>query len=133
MYLAWTRNEQSVGREAWAQEAPLLGVSALGLAGFVQQLMPDEQGRSQGTASIARRRLDPEIVKVAFAEQTTIGHAVKCHAAGQDEVLQARLRPHVATDPEHGLLGHGLDAGSHIHVPLLQGRLGRTRRPPKRR
>ena len=94
---------------------------ALGLAWVIQQLMPDEQGRPEGTAGITRRRLDPEIVKVAFAEQTAIGHAVKCHAAGQDEVIQSRSRPHMSTDPEHGLLGYGLDAGGHVHVPLLQG------------
>ena len=76
-----------VGREARAEEAPLLGVVAVGPAGVVQELMPDEQGRAQRAAGIAGRRLDPEVVEVALAEQPAVGHAVERHAAGQDQVL----------------------------------------------
>ena len=80
-----------VGREARAEEAPLLGIAAVGPSGVVQELMPDEQGRPQRTAGIAGRRLDPDVVEVALAEQPAVGHAVERHPAGQDQVLHPGL------------------------------------------
>ena len=100
-----------------------------GLAGVVQELVPDEQGRPERPAGVAGGRLDPEVVEVALAEQPAVGHAVQRHAAGQDQVLHPGPRVHVAADPEHDLLGHGLDAGGQVHVPLLERRLRRARRP----
>ena len=85
-------------------------------------------GPPQGAAGIAGGRLDPDVLERPFAEQSAVGDAVQGHAAGQDQVLQARPGMHVAADPQHGLLGHRLNAGRQIHVPLLQRRLG----PPRR-
>ena len=43
-------------------------------------------------------------------------------------MLHPGLPAHVAANPQDRLLGHGLDAGGQVHVPLLQGRLRRARR-----
>ena len=40
----------------------------VGVAGLLQELVPDEQGRAQGAAGVAGRRLDPEIVERALAQ-----------------------------------------------------------------
>ena len=90
--------------------------------------MPDEQGRPQRAAGIARRRLNPDVVEWPLAEQPAVGHAVERHAACQDQVLHAGLAVDVPADPQHDLLGHRLDAGRQVHVPLLQRRLGSARR-----
>ena len=91
--------------------------------------MPDEQGRAQCPAGIAGRRLDPDVVECPLAEQPAIGHAVERDAAGHDEMLHAGSCANVAADPKHDLLGHVLDAGRQIHVPLLEGGLRITGRP----
>ena len=85
--------------------------------------MPDEQGRAERPAGVAGRRLDPDVVERPLAQQPAVGHAVERDAAGQDEVLHAGSRVNVAADPQHDLLGHRLDAGGQVHVPLLEGRL----------
>ena len=54
-------------------------------AGFIQQLIPNEQGRSQGPTGVTSGRLDPEVVEWAFSKQTAVGDAIERHAAGQDE------------------------------------------------
>ena len=99
-----------------------------GWRGLSRSWCQTNRAAPERAAGIAGRRLDPEVVEVAFAEQPAVGHAVQRHAAGQDQVLQPGPGLHVAADPEHDFLGHGLDAGGQVHVPLLQGRLGRARR-----
>ena len=48
--------------------------------------VPGAQGRAQRAAGVAGGRLDPDVVKGAFAQQLAVGHAVQGHAAGQAEV-----------------------------------------------
>ena len=63
----------------------------MAMARLVQQLVPDEQGRAQRAAGVARRRLNPEVLERPLAQQPAVGDAVERHAAGQDQVLQAGL------------------------------------------
>src|SRR5262245_9142848 len=52
-----------------AEEAPLLGVLPIPLARFVQQLMPDKTSRAKRATSVAGRRLNPDVLKRALAQQ----------------------------------------------------------------
>ena len=114
-----------IGAVPRAQEAALLSVSARRWPGLFKKLVPDEQGRTQSPAGITGRRLNPEVVKVAFAEQPAVGDAVQRHSTGQHQVLHTGSLADMPADPEHDVLGHRLDAGGQVHVPLLEGRLGR--------
>ena len=90
--------------------------------------MPDEQGRAQRPAGIARGRLDPYLVERPFAQQTTVGHAVQGHAARHHQALLPRLGADVPAHSHYRLFGHGLNAGRQVAVSLLDPRFGRTRR-----
>ena len=113
------------------EEAASLGVTRRLGTRFFQELMPDEQGRAQCPARITGRRLDPDVVECPVAQQTAIGHAIEPDAACHDEVLHAGLRANVAADAKEDLLGHILDAGRQVHVPLLEGGLRITGPPPE--
>ena len=82
--------------------------------------MPDEQGRTQRSAGITGRRLDPDVVECSVAQQATIGHTIEPDATRDDQVPHAGLCSNVAADAKDDLLGHILDAGRQVHVPLLE-------------
>src|SRR5262249_12998814 len=101
-------------------ETASLSIFATRLPGFLQQLMPDEQGGAQGPSGVSRRRLNPNTIEGPFAEETAISHAIECHAARQYEALQSGFSVQVPADAQYHLLGHCLDAGRQVHVPLLE-------------
>ena len=45
--------------------------------------------RAERAAGIAGRRLDPDVVERALAQQLAVGHAVQRDAAGQAEIARA--------------------------------------------
>ena len=110
-----------IGGVARPEEAPLLGILHHPGARFLQELMPDEQGRPQRPACIAGRRLDPDIVKCPLAQEPAIGHTVEPDSARHDQMPHPGSCSDVAADPEDDLFGHILDAGGQVHVPLLEG------------
>src|SRR5688500_8938878 len=86
--------------------------------------MPDKQCRAQGAAGIARRGLNPNVVKRTLAQDTSVGHTIERHASGQTEVLHSGLRMDIPRGSQHDLLGHLLDRGREIHITLRQPRIG---------
>ena len=111
------------------EQAALLAIEAIGLAGVVHKLMPNEQCRPQRAAGIARRRLNPDILERPFPQQPPVANAVERHAASQHEILHLRLSLHLPRHPQHDLLGHRLDARRQIHVPLFELGFRPARRP----
>ena len=49
--------------------------------------MPHKNGGAQRASGIAGSRLNPDILKRPFAQQTAIGNAIEGDPAGEDEVL----------------------------------------------
>jgi hypothetical protein len=54
--------------------------------------VPDELRDAKRTASVARRRLDPEALERSLPQEAAIADAVERHAPGQAQVLEPRLR-----------------------------------------
>ena len=102
------------------QEAALLCILAVGRPWLVQQLVPDEQGSPQSAAGIAGGGLNPDVLERPFTQQPAVGDAVERHATRHHEVLHPGLAVQLAPYAQHDLLGHFLDAGRQVHVPLLQ-------------
>ena len=117
------------GRIAGPQKASPLAVARIRLARFLQQLMPHEPGRSERSARVAGRGLDPNIVERPFAQQPPIGHAIQGNAAGQHQISLHRFFMQIAAEPQHHVFRHHLDACRQIHVPLQQVGFRRSRRP----
>src|SRR5262245_26716555 len=101
-----------------AEEAAFLGIMAVGPARFVEQLMPDEASRAEGSARIAGRRLNPDVLEQALAKQAAIGDAVESDTARQHEVLHFGLAMNLSRHAEHDFFGDLLDAGRDVHVAL---------------
>ena len=113
------------------QEAAHLCILAVGRPRLVQQLVPDEQGSPQGAAGIASGRLNPDVLERSFTQQPAVGDAVQRHAARHHEVLHPSLAVQLAPYAQHDLLGHFLDTGRQVHVPLLQPGVWLARRSPE--
>ena len=116
-------------RELGTQVGPLhLVVDAVGLAGFVETVVPVGQGGPQGPTGVTRRGLDPHPVEDSLPENLPVGHAVEGDAPGQTQVPLPRDLPGVAGDLEHDLLGHVLDGAGDVHLAPGDGAFGITGR-----
>jgi hypothetical protein len=83
---------------------------------------------AESAARVARRRLDPDPVEGALAQQPPVGHAVERHAPGQAQIRLPRDFVDVASRAQHYLLGDALDRGGDVHVMPRDLRLGFARR-----
>src|SRR3954463_15889115 len=106
----------------------LLRIRWLGRSRFVQQLMPHEHRRAKRAAGVSSCGLNPDVLEGTLAEELAVGHAIQRHAAGEHEIAFASLLVNMASHAEHALFGDALDAGGEVHVPLIERRLGLTRR-----
>ena len=80
------------------------------------------QGRAQGTASVARSRLDPDPLERALAQQPPVGDAVERHSARQAQVRHVVFRVQPAREAQDDLFGDRLDRSRDVHFAL--GQLG---------
>ena len=86
------------------------------LRSLAEELVPDRERRADRAAGIARRRLHPDVLEGAVAQDLAVGHAVERDAAGETEIVEAVLARERARQPQHDLLGHLLDRGRDVHV-----------------
>ncbi len=109
-------------QEGRAEIGPFHGVAPVrrGDARLAEILVPDRQRRAERTARITRRRLDPDLLEDSLARDLAVGHTVQRHAACQAKLALARLCGERAREPEHDLVGDGLDRGGEIHMPPCQ-------------
>ena len=89
--------------------------------------MPDQQGRAERAARIARRGLHPDFVERPFAQNPTVADAVERDTAREAEIAQTSELMCVAGHSQHDLLGHSLERARKVHVPLRQFRFGPAR------
>src|SRR5437899_10285864 len=109
-------------RVARAKPTAFLRVATGGSAWIIKQLMPDESRSPQSTSGIAGCRLDPDILEGPFAKETTIGNAIESDTTGKHQIFLRGLAVQFSGHPQHDLFGYFLDAGSQIHVALLEHR-----------
>ena len=86
------------------------------------------QGGAQRPTGIPRRRLYPDVVEVAVAQDFAVGDAVQRHAAGEAEVGNAGFGGQGAGQTQHRLVEHHLDRGRQVHVALADPGLRVPRR-----
>ena len=109
-------------------------MSVLGRNGFgfiFLSGMPDRQSRAQGASRIARRGLNPESLKNAFAQQSAIGHAIERQATRHAQVLFDRSFPRVPRQAQDDFFRYHLNRSRHVHVTLRDRFLRASRRSPK--
>jgi hypothetical protein len=92
--------------------------------------MPRRERRADRTACIAGSRLHPDVLEGAVLQHLAIGNAIERDASRETECAQSMLARQRASQPQHHLLGHGLDRGGDVHVELCQQVLARI---PSRR
>jgi hypothetical protein len=82
--------------------------------------VPHGTCRTDGSAGIAGRRLNPQVVEQPAGEQLAVGDAVERHAAGHHEVAAAGGVARRARQAQDDLLGHQLDGERQVHVRLRE-------------
>ncbi len=55
-------------------------------------MMIGGERRAQRAAGVARRRLNPDVVEAAVAQDLAVGDAIERDAAGEAEILASRFR-----------------------------------------
>src|SRR6185503_6640575 len=78
------------------------------------------KGRTQRSAGIAGRGLEPEIIEDAFRVELAIGDAIECDAAREAQISRACFSAYAARDLEDDLFRHALYRGGDVHVELRQ-------------
>ncbi len=86
------------------------------------------QRRADRAAGVARRRLDPDAVETAVAQDLAVRDAVERDAARQAQLALAGLARNGAGHAQHDLLGHLLHRGGDVHVERGQELLRSARR-----
>src|SRR5437588_4251552 len=89
--------------------------------------MPNKSSRSQSAARIASRRLNPDVLERSFAQQSAIGDTIESHAPGPDQMFHAGQPMRFGGHPQQNLLSNFLDTRRHVHVALIEQRLGIAR------
>ena len=93
--------------------------------------MPEAQCDSQRPAGVASRRLDPDLVEDALAQDATVADAVERDPACQAEVIQPGFAVGEASHLHHDLFGDLLHGAREVHLELGQLRLGAPRWTPE--
>ena len=82
---------------------------AVRLARLVLEQVVGGERRADRPAGIARRRLDPDPLEPAIAQDPAVGDAVERDAARQTQVLLPALARQRPGEAQHHLLGHRLN------------------------
>ena len=99
----------------------MLAVAGIGhYSWLLVVMMPADQRCTQGSAGIAGRRVDVELLEGGLAENPAVRHAVERDAAGETEAREAGPLVNVSRHREQRFFGHRLERASDIHVPLCQ-------------
>ena len=71
--------------------------------------MPDGEGDTERTASVAGCGLNPYVIERSLTKYTTVGNAVQGDAASEAEIPQVGLPMREANDFQHNLFSDVLD------------------------
>ena len=93
--------------------------------------MPEAQRHAERAAGIAGRRLNPDLLERAFAQDAAVADAVQRDAAGQAQVAHAGFAVRERGHLQHHLFGDLLDRPREIHLALRQQRFRLARRTAK--
>ena len=96
--------------------------------GLLEMPVPEAQRHAERAAGIAGRRLDPDLLERAFAQDAAVADAVERHAAGQAQIAHAGLAMRERGHLQHHLFGDVLDRPRQVHFALRQRALGLARR-----
>ena len=89
--------------------------------------MVRRQSRTNCSASIARRGLNPNAIENLFAGQNPVRHTVERHAACQTKVFLSRRFAYALCELDHYLFGYRLHRSREIHFPLGEFRFRSAR------
>ena len=81
-------------------------------------MVPHQQGRPEGSARIARRRLNPDFLERSLAAQPPVRHAIERHAARHGEPPQSGEPMRMPRGPEDDGFADRLHRGRQIHILL---------------
>src|SRR5205085_11998685 len=90
------------------------------VARVAEILIPSRKTSAQRAACIARRRLNPNILKRPFAQNAPVADAVQSDAARETQVSLARLLVHVPRHAQHRLFDDVLDGARQVHLALRE-------------
>src|SRR5262249_37838749 len=100
-------------------------------ARLVFELMPDAQGRPEGSACISGRRLNPQPLERSLPENSTIPHTVQRDAARQTQIFYTGFPVQCTRKTHHHFLSDLLNRPCQVHLTLLQLGLWVSWWPPK--
>src|ERR687886_1485024 len=83
-------------------------------------LIPNRQSRAQSTASISRRRLNPNIFENTFPQNSTVSNAVESNAAGETKIIDIQFFFNCSAKPQNNFFGNNLNRSGNVHFPLSQ-------------
>src|SRR5438270_5367856 len=113
--------QKSFGIVCGAEKGTMLAVAGIGnYSWLVVVMMPADQRCTQGSAGIARRRLDPDFLEWAFSQDPSVTDTIESNATGEAEVAFPCQFVRPPRYPQHDFFRHGLKRASDIHVPLRQ-------------
>src|SRR5262249_6884961 len=98
---------------------------------FAAIAVPEAERDAERAARVACRRLDPDLIEDALAQDAAVADAIERDAACQTEIAQSGLALREARHLDHHLFGDLLNRARQVHFALRQLRLGGARRSAK--
>src|SRR6476469_2107854 len=91
-------------------------------------LIPNRQSRAQSTASISRRRLNPNIFENTFPQKPAVSNTVESNAAGHTKIIDIQFFFNCSAQPQNNFFSNNLNGSGNVHFPLSQFSFSLTRR-----
>ena len=77
-----------------------------------------DQCGAQSATSVTRCGLNVDLLEATVAQDFAVRHAVKGNPASQAQVPDPGLLAQGSSEPQHDLIGHGLDRSRQVHVVI---------------
>src|SRR5262249_14604448 len=92
---------------------------------FAPKLVPDSEGRPDGTSRITRRRLYIYASKRRLSTHLAIGNGVHCAAAGERQIRESGTLLQLPQKVKESFFIHRLCRARYVAVAVIQG-VGRS-------
>src|SRR5262245_59163002 len=93
-------------------------------AWFAEIPMPDSKRNTDSPSRVARRGLDPDVVKQAFPQEQSVSHTVERHPARHTELFHPGFALNITRHLQHYFFSNFLNATGEVHLPLCELRFG---------
>ena len=100
-----------------------------GVPRLFEQLVPDEQRGAERAAGVAGGGLNPDVLEGPSRSSRPLATQFSATPPAITRFFMPGLPVQLAPHAQHDFLGHRLDAGGQVHVPLLEHDVWLARRP----